>query len=72
MFAIVKHKYHIALLEHEDGVSVSCPDLPGCHSQGATVNEALENIQDAIREYVELYGTPKPSVQIREMEIATA
>ncbi len=68
----MKQKYHIALLKHEEGVSVSCPDLPGCHSQGATVNEALENIRDAIREYVELYGHPKTHVEIREMEIATA
>jgi predicted RNase H-like HicB family nuclease len=68
----MKQKYHIALLKHKDGVSVSCPDLPGCHSQGATMNEALENIQDAIRGYLELYGAPKTRVEIREMEIASA
>jgi predicted RNase H-like HicB family nuclease len=28
----------------------SCPGLPGCWSQGSSENEALENIQDAIRE----------------------
>jgi predicted RNase H-like HicB family nuclease len=32
---------------------VSCPGLPGCWSQGATEEEALANIQIAIREYVE-------------------
>ena len=30
-----------------------CPGLPGCHSQGETVEEALANIQDAIRGCVE-------------------
>jgi predicted RNase H-like HicB family nuclease len=45
-------RYKIALLETEEGYSVSVPGLPGCWSQGATEKEALENIQDAIREYL--------------------
>jgi predicted RNase H-like HicB family nuclease len=51
-------KIHVTLLAHDEGVSVRSPELPGCHSQGANVDEALENIQDAIRGYVELYGQP--------------
>ena len=68
----MKSKYQITLLEHEDGVSVSCPELPGCHSQGATVAEATANIRDAIREYVELYGEPDVRCEIRELEMAIA
>jgi len=30
------------------GYVAHCPAIPGCHSQGATVEEALENIKDAI------------------------
>ena len=30
---------------------VSCPDLPGCHSQGKTIKEAIANIKDAIEAY---------------------
>ena len=52
----MKRRYRVTLLEHEEGVSVSCPELPGCHSQGTTVEEALENIRDAIEGYIELYG----------------
>jgi predicted RNase H-like HicB family nuclease len=33
---------------------VSCPALPGCHSQGETIEEALENIKDAIRGCMEV------------------
>lgn len=37
----------------EDGWEVaSCPALPGCHSQGRTRKEALDNIREAIRGYV--------------------
>jgi predicted RNase H-like HicB family nuclease len=45
-------KYKIVLEESEEGFAVSAPNLPGCHSQGATEDEALENIKDAIREYL--------------------
>jgi predicted RNase H-like HicB family nuclease len=45
--------YSVVLRHSEEGYSVSCPGLPGCWSQGATEEEALANIQVAIREYVE-------------------
>ena len=44
--------YKVVLTESEEGFSVSCPGLPGCWSQGKTEKEALENIQDAITEYL--------------------
>jgi predicted RNase H-like HicB family nuclease len=36
------------------GYVISCPSLPGCHSQGETIDEALENIRDAIELYIEV------------------
>jgi len=37
----------------EDGYWVAeCPSLPGCISQGTTREEAVENVREAIREYV--------------------
>jgi len=38
----------------DGGYNVSCPALPGCHSQGETIEEALENIKDAIRGCMEV------------------
>ena len=46
--------FKVVLYEHEDGVAVFCPGLRGCVSQGDTPEEALENIQSAIREYMEV------------------
>jgi len=55
--------YRITLQSSEEGCSVSCPDLPGCWSQGATEGEALENIQIAIREYIEAVNSAtNPSI----------
>jgi len=47
-------KYRVALHKSEEGYSVSVPGLPGCGSQGATEEEALENIKAAIAEYLEV------------------
>ena len=44
--------YRVVLKKTDEGYSVSCPALKGCHSQGETKEEALENIADAIREYL--------------------
>ncbi len=45
--------YRIVIIESEEGFAVSCPALRGCHSQGTTREEALENIRTAIREWLE-------------------
>jgi predicted RNase H-like HicB family nuclease len=45
--------YRVVLQTSEEGVAVSCPGLPGCWSQGANEQEALENIRVAIEEYLE-------------------
>jgi len=47
-------QYHIKLIQSDEGWAVSCPALPGCHSQGATREEAMENIRIAIREWLEV------------------
>jgi predicted RNase H-like HicB family nuclease len=46
-------KYWVSLQKTEEGYAVSCPGLPGCWSQGTTEQEALENIRDAIPDYVQ-------------------
>ena len=40
--------------ESDEGFAVSVPRLPGCHSQGYPEAEALANVADAIREYLEV------------------
>ena len=47
-------KYEIVLYPSEEGYAVECPALPGCASQGATREEAIANIQEAIRDYLEV------------------
>jgi len=63
-------RYKVALYRSEEGFSVSVPGLPGCCSQGATEAEALENIADAIREYLEVATELAKEADVREVEVA--
>ena len=45
-------KYRVKLEKTDEGYAVWCPGLPGCWSQGASEEEALENIKDAIEVYL--------------------
>lgn len=63
-------KYRIALHKSEEGYGVSVPGLPGCWSQGATEREALENIKDAIREYLAVVNEQLRGEEVREIEVA--
>ncbi len=47
-------KYPIVVHKSEYGYDSHCPLLPGCHSQGDTLEEALDNIKDAIVTYLEM------------------
>jgi len=57
-FQEIVRQGQIALKKSEEGYSASAPGLPGCWSQGATEAEALENIAEAIREYLSVVNYP--------------
>ena len=48
------HVYDVIIEQDEDGVYVAhVPELPGCHTEGDTIEEELANIKEAIELYVE-------------------
>ena len=56
----------MVLIGSEEGFSVSCPALRGCHSQGSTLDEALENIKSAIREWLDAESEDNSKVPVIE------
>ena len=62
-------KYTVLLEESEEGFAVSVPGLPGCHSQGDTEAEALANIADATREYLDVVRELAESSASRQMTV---
>lgn len=59
------------------GYHASCPALPGCHSEGDTLEEAIANIREAITVYLEslqAHGEPLPveDILIKPLDVAIA
>ncbi len=62
--------YKVALQQTDEGFSVSVPGLPGCWSQGANEHEAMQNIRDAIADYMAVVDELLEDAEIREIEVA--
>ena len=63
-------RYRVVLHKSDEGYAVSCPGLPGCWSQGETEAEALENIKDAISEYLAVVEESLAGEDVREVVVA--
>ncbi|HEX8129430.1 MAG TPA: type II toxin-antitoxin system HicB family antitoxin [Pyrinomonadaceae bacterium] len=65
--------FNVTIDRDEDGVwIVECSSIPGCVSQGATKEEALENVKDAIRQCLQVRaekGYPL-TIETRQVEVA--
>ena len=70
--------YHYTIIlerQADGGFHASCPTLKGCHSQGDSLNEAIDNIREAIEVYLEsmqAHGEPIPQedLLIKPVEVA--
>ena len=62
-------RYRVVLIESDEGYAVSCPELRGCHSQGTTVEEALENIKEAIRDWLAVQQQQRSLPKVIEAEV---
>ncbi len=68
-------KYLIVLEKTDTGFSAYSPDLPGCVSTGATQEEVVANMKEAIALHIdglrdEGYSAPPPSSQASYVEVA--
>jgi predicted RNase H-like HicB family nuclease len=60
----------IRLLQSAEGWSVSCLDLPGCHAQGETREEALVHIREAIDLWLEVKAEEAGLIHVETLELA--
>lgn len=61
--------YRVHLYQSDEGWAVSCPELPGCHSQGASREDALRNVEDAIRLWLESEAEEQGVQRIEQAEV---
>ena len=64
-------RYRVNIKKTEEGYAVWVPGLPGCWSQGETEKEAIENIKDAIRVYLETVDELSNKEESRYVEVAS-
>ena len=62
-------KYPVVINKTEFGIDAHCPVLPGCHSQGDSLEEALENIKDAIETYLHMIEDEMKNASVYEVEV---
>jgi predicted RNase H-like HicB family nuclease len=62
--------YRVVLIESDEGYSASCPALRGCHSQGSTLDEALDNIKSAIKEWLDAEEIERSQFHVIEKEVS--
>lgn len=62
-------KYTVVVNKTEYGYDVHCPALPGCHSQGETFEEAMDNIKDAIATYLRMIDEETKDSTVYQVEV---
>jgi predicted RNase H-like HicB family nuclease len=73
---MASYRFAAVIEKDEDGYFAFCPELQGCYTQGETYEEALKNIEDAVRLHIEdrlANGEEIPltkSVSLTSVEIA--
>jgi predicted RNase H-like HicB family nuclease len=65
----MESRYVVSLKKTDEGYSVWVPGLPGCASQGEAEQEALDNIRDAIREYLDVVDELAAEEDRREVTV---
>ncbi|BAY65422.1 hypothetical protein NIES22_55280 [Calothrix brevissima NIES-22] len=62
-------RYKVKLNKTKTGYAIWCPALPGCWTLGETEEEALENIKEAIKTYLENFDEITQNAELRYVDV---
>ena len=65
------YKLDVTINKDNDGFYAFCPELPGCHTQGDTIEEALENIKEAASLYLETMTKAEIKLALNKQTLTT-
>jgi len=69
-----KHNFSVIIEQDEDGIFVAkVPDIPGCYTQGKTIQQVMERIREAIQVCLESEKReirPLKFIGLQQIEVA--
>ena len=69
------NNFTVVIEQDEDGIFIAkVPDIPGCYTQGKTVEQVMERVKEAIEvclEAEEGQYEPLKFVDVRQVEVTT-
>jgi predicted RNase H-like HicB family nuclease len=65
-------KASVVIEKDDNGFYAWCPELKGCQSQGATLEEAISNIKEAIELYLETLPVEEQDVLLSREILTTS
>ena len=68
----MKYKVSVMIERDEHGYYAWCPELPGCQSQGDTIEEMMANIREAAELYIETLPEDERSAYLSKEILTTA
>ena len=68
----MERQVSVVIEKDEQGYYAYCPELPGCQSQGADLDEVLANIREAIELYLETLSADERSACLSQEILTTS
>lgn len=68
----MSYKVSIVIERDDNGYYVYCPELEGCHTQGDTIEEAMDNIREAIELYLEILSEDERALYLSKEILTTS
>lgn len=68
----MERQVSVVIEKDEQGYYAYCPELPGCQSQGADLDEVLANIREAIELYLETLSADERAACLSQEILTTS
>jgi predicted RNase H-like HicB family nuclease len=68
----MEQQVSVVIEKDEQGYYAYCPELPGCQSQGADLDELLANIREAIELYLETLSAEERAACLSQEILTTS
>ncbi len=65
-------KVTVIIEKDEFGYYAYCPELKGCHTQGDTLDEVLQNIKEAVELYLKILDEEEKKVLLNKEILTTS